>query len=80
LARCRTWEKLAERDDVGIGCFIEPFAPFNELLPEISKMRDGPAEGGQAELQECEKNLGHAPIRKVHERAFAGFMISSPRR
>jgi len=40
-----TW-LLAETDtadEIGIGVFINPFAPYHELFAEISDMRDRPA-------------------------------------
>jgi hypothetical protein len=44
LARRRTRQELAERDDVGIGALVEPFAALDELGPVIAEMRDGAPE------------------------------------
>jgi hypothetical protein len=35
LARRWARKKLAERYNIGVGGFVEPFAVLNELLPKI---------------------------------------------
>src|SRR6185503_21149702 len=52
LARRRAGKKLAERDDVGVGGFVEPLSPRHELGAEIAEMRDRPAEARQPEAEE----------------------------
>ena len=49
-------QKLAERDQIAIGLFIEPFPVFDELGAKIADMGDRPAEAGQPEPQEDEKD------------------------
>ena len=63
LAAGRAGQELAERDDIGIGCLVEPAAARDELVAEIAEMRDRAAEGGQAEPQEDEED----PPRAVGE-------------
>jgi hypothetical protein len=48
----RTGQKLAERDKVGIGLFVEPAAADDELIAEIADMRDRFAETCEAQLEE----------------------------
>ena len=55
LARSRTGEKLAERDEIGVSRLAEPAPAHHELLAEVAQMRDWAAEGGQAELEKGEK-------------------------
>jgi NAD(P)-dependent dehydrogenase (short-subunit alcohol dehydrogenase family) len=50
-------QKLAQRDDVGEGRLVEPFAPCDELAAVIAEMCDRAAERGQAEPQEDAQNL-----------------------
>jgi len=45
-------QELAERDDVGVSRFIDPFAALNEFGAEIRQMRDRSAEARQSEAQE----------------------------
>jgi len=52
LAGSRPRQELAERNDVGITAFAEPFSPFDEFRPEVAEMRDRPAERGEPELEE----------------------------
>jgi hypothetical protein len=47
---------LAERDDVGVGSFVEPAAPLDKLGPEIAEMRNRAAERRQPQTQ---KNAQH---------------------
>ena len=35
LAAGRTGQKLAERDEIGVGALIQPFAPGDELFAEV---------------------------------------------
>jgi hypothetical protein len=35
-------QKLAERDQVGIGGLVEPLATYDQLIPEVSQMGYGP--------------------------------------
>ena len=57
LAAGRTRQKLAERNQIGIGALVEPAAPDDELTAEIAEMRDRPAETGQAELEKDTQDL-----------------------
>ena len=59
LAGSRTWQELAERNDVGVAAFAEPFPPFDEFRPEVAEMRDRPAERCEAQFEEGGENLGH---------------------
>ena len=52
LTAGRPRQELAQGDKVGIGAFVEPGAPYDELLAEIAEMRDRPAEAREAQLQE----------------------------
>jgi hypothetical protein len=52
LAARRPGQKLAQRDDVGVGRLFEPFAACDELATKIAKMRDRPAEACQTKLGE----------------------------
>src|SRR5208283_4606650 len=56
LAARRTRCELAQGDKVGVGFVVEPFAPLDELIAEITQMSDGPAERGAAKTQERQKN------------------------
>ena len=57
LAAGRAGQELAEPDEICIGVLVEPAAAHDELLPEISDVRDRPAEAGEAQLQEDEENF-----------------------
>ena len=57
MAAGRAGQELAEPDEISIGVFVEPAAAHDELLPEISDVRDRPAEAGEAQLQEGEENF-----------------------
>ena len=48
LAGSGTWQELAERDDIGVAAFAQPFSPFDEFGPEVTEMRDRPAERREA--------------------------------
>jgi hypothetical protein len=49
---------LAEGDDVGESCFVEPVAALDELGPEITEMRDRAAERSQAQTEKDAQHLG----------------------
>ena len=51
-------KKLAKRDEVCIGGLVEPFAAVNELVAEITEMRDRAAERRQPQLQKYRKDFG----------------------
>lgn len=53
-------QKLAQRDEIGIGGVVQPAAAHDEGLAEIAEMGDRPAEGGQAQAQEYEKGRPRA--------------------
>src|SRR6185369_1856656 len=54
----RTGQELAERHDVGIAAFAQPFSPFDEFRPEVTEMRDRSAERRKAQFEEGGENLG----------------------
>jgi len=58
LTARRAREKLAERDDVGVGRLVEPAAPLDKLGSEIAEMRNRPAERGQPQPQKDAQHLG----------------------
>ena len=57
LAGGRSRKKLTERDQVGIGVFIEPFAPNYQLVPEITEMGYGSSERSNTKFEEDSKDL-----------------------
>ena len=61
LARGRTGQELAERHEVCIGRLIEPLAAQHQFVAEIAQMGDGPAKGGEAQLEEGNKDLAGRP-------------------
>ena len=70
LARRRPRQELTQRDKIGIGLFVEPFATHDEFLTEIAEMGDRTAEACQPEPQEGAKDFpGLAACRR---RAGAG--------
>jgi hypothetical protein len=64
-------KELTERNQVGIGRLVEPFASHDQFIAEIAEMGDGPAERRQAQLQECAEDFTGAPLGSVtaHGRA-----------
>jgi hypothetical protein len=48
---------LAQRDDIGIARFIQPFAPLNKLGAEIAQMGDRPAKACKPQPQEHEQHF-----------------------
>jgi hypothetical protein len=75
LAGSRTGQKLAQRDEVGVGGVADPFAPDDEGFPEIAEMGDRASEGGQAERQKGAEDLG-GRARLARSRLF-GFQLST---
>ena len=57
LARGRTGQKLAERDEIGIAAVVEPAPPRDEFLAKIAEMGDRTAKGGQTQAQEDRQHL-----------------------
>jgi hypothetical protein len=51
-------QELAERNDISIAAFTEPFSPFDEFRPEVAEMRDRPAERCEAQFEERGENPG----------------------
>ena len=47
---------------VAVACLIYPFSADHEFIAKIAEMGDRPAKGGEAELQEYEKNLTGRPL------------------
>ena len=71
LARGRAGQELAERDEFAIGRIGEPAAPFDELIAEIAEMGDGPAKGGETELEKGCENLAGRALRRSGSGVFA---------
>jgi hypothetical protein len=65
LTARRTGQKLAQGDEIGIGLFVEPAAPRDELVAEISDMRDRSPEAGQAKLEKDEQNLDDGALLRI---------------
>jgi len=65
LARRRSRQELAQRDDVGVGRLVEPFPPLDELGAEVAEMRDRAAKARAAEAEEGEQNRDKRPIAGV---------------
>src|SRR6516225_7708809 len=63
LARRRSGQELAERDQIGVALVVEPAAAVDELFAKIAEMRHRPAEGGQPEPQERGEDFTPAPAR-----------------
>src|SRR6202011_2143872 len=57
LARGRPRQELAERHQIRVGSFVEPFAAFDEFVAEVSEVSDRTAERCQAKLEEGRENL-----------------------
>ncbi len=62
LTARRAGQKLAQRDEIGIGLFVEPAAAHDELVAEISDMRDRSAEAGQAKLEKDEQDVNDGAL------------------
>src|SRR5690606_37184952 len=58
----RARQELAQRNEIGIGGVIQPFAADDELVPEISQMRNRAAEGGKSELEENPEDLAEGAL------------------
>ncbi len=58
LAGSRSGQELAERNDIGIAAFAQPFPALDEFAPEVTEMRDRPAERGEAQFGEGGENFG----------------------
>src|SRR5262249_6514524 len=61
LAARRPWQELAERNQIGIGLFIEPLPAHDELVVEVAEMRDRAAEAGEPEPQKDEQDFARGP-------------------
>ena len=59
LAGGRAGQELAQRDDVGVAAFVQPFPALDEFGPEVAEMRDRPAERCEAQFEEGGENFGH---------------------
>jgi hypothetical protein len=58
LTARRSRQKLAERNDVGVGRLVEPASPLDKLGPEIAEMRDRTAERSQTQAKKNAQHLG----------------------
>src|SRR6201999_4661690 len=58
LAARRPRQKLAERDEIGIGLLVEPAAAGDELVAKISDMGAWPSEASQAKPEKDQQHLG----------------------
>src|SRR5262245_4069981 len=57
LAGRRAGQKLTKRYEVGIGPLVEPAPAHDELITEISDVRDRPAEAAYSKFEENEQNF-----------------------
>ena len=57
LAAGRPRQKLAQRDEIGEGGFVDPAAPDHKFFPEIANVGDWTAKAAHAELGESEQHL-----------------------
>ena len=57
LAARRAWQKLRERDQVGVDRLVEPTSSLYELGAKVAEVRDRPAKGREAEAQEGREDL-----------------------
>ena len=57
LTARRARQKLAQRDEIGVGLFVEPAAARDKLVAEISDMRDRSAEAGQTKPEKDEQDV-----------------------
>jgi hypothetical protein len=63
LGAGRTGQELRQRDEIGIGLLVKPFAVFDELRPIITEMRDRSAELSKAKAEEDAKYLSQTRMR-----------------
>ena len=63
LAAGRPGQKLAQCDQVRVSRVLDPSAPFDELVPEITDMRDRSAERGDTKPQERGKYFSESAFR-----------------
>ena len=61
LTACRAGKELAERDNIGVGSFVEPLAALDEFGAEIAKMRDWPAEACDPEPRKTQSTSRNDP-------------------
>ncbi len=57
LARSRTGQELAQRDEIDISLVVEPAPADDELLAKIPDMGDRPAERAHSELEERQEDF-----------------------
>src|SRR5438132_298084 len=69
LARCRSRQELTKAHEVRVGTLADPLATRDELVPEVSKVRDRPTETGASEPR---KNAQHLESRALSARAGRG--------
>ena len=62
LAAGRTGQELRQRDQVGVGLLVEPFAALDEFVVEIAEMRDRAAEARQAETEKGGEHFADAAV------------------
>ena len=62
LARCRTGQKLAKADEIGIGAFAEPLTLRYELRAKVTQVGDRTAEAGEAQDREYPENFERASL------------------
>jgi hypothetical protein len=78
LARGRARQELAERYQIRVGLFVEPFAAFDEFVAEVAEVSDRPAERCQAELEEGRENFPHTAVQRPAPRVRIKFTDSVP--
>jgi hypothetical protein len=58
-----TGQELRQRDEVGVGLLVEPFAALDEFGAEIAEMRDRPAERSQTKAEKNAEYLAQTRMR-----------------
>ncbi len=78
LARGRSRQELAERNQIDIGLFVEPAPADDELFAEIADMRNRPAKGADAELEEDPQNFEWSARMRLAGDAFVQSHVGRP--
>jgi hypothetical protein len=61
LAAGRPRQKLAQRNEIGVGVFVEPTTSDNEFLSEIANVSNRSTKAGYSEFAESEQHLQWRP-------------------
>ena len=78
LARSRTRQELAERNEIDEGLLVEPSPADDEFLAEIADVRNRSAKGADAELEEDAKNFRRSARVPVGCDAFVQSHVGRP--